>query len=425
MSTTTHPVAPEEIMALLDGELSAEQTQAVSSHIGKCAECATVAANHRELSEQMTSWRVELAPARLADRFSAGTGEEGSRFGVLKRRRSSVSRYAIWVASGLAVLVLLLAISIPNLLRSKMAANEASQVARRRAEETSRSRADSAKSLALYSQVPSAGPVSGHGERADKGEGESDEEKEAVIHSPRSGLTLAAPMIARTLALSIVAKDFDTARSSLDAILARHNGYTAGLNVATPQGAARTLQASLRIPANQLVAALVELKALGRVEVQTQNGEEVTQQHADLLARLKNSRETEQRLQDVLRTSTGKVKDVLEVEQEIERVRGEIEQMEAEQQTLEHRVSFATIDLKLAEEYKAQLTTPAPSVAVQMRNALVDGFRSAFESLLALVLFLAESGPTLLLWLMILAFPAWLLWRRYQRSLALGSSLAG
>src|SRR5206468_4648923 len=49
----------------------------------------------------------------------------------------------------------------------------------------------------------------------------------------------------------------------------------------------------------------------------TQNGEEVTQQHADLVARLKNSRETEMRLQDVLRTRTGKVKDVLEAEEEI------------------------------------------------------------------------------------------------------------
>ncbi len=93
--------------------------------------------------------------------------------------------------------------------------------------------------------------------------------------------------------------------------------------------------------------------------------------------------------------------------------------MEAEQQTLERRVNFGTIVLKLSEEYKAQLSTPAPSVAMQLRNATVDGFRTAFQSFLALVLFLAESGPTLLLWLMILSFPVWLLWRRYQRSLVM------
>jgi len=222
-------------------------------------------------------------------------------------------------------------------------------------------------------------------------------------------------MIARTVSLSIVAKDCDASRASLDSILARHRGYAAELNVATPQSAARTLQASLRIPAAQLVAAVAELKTLGRVENENQTGEEITQQHADLVARLKNSRETEERLQDVLRTRTGKVKEVLEVEEEIARVRGEIEQMEAEQQTLEHRVDFATVDLKLTEEYKARLTTPAPSVSMQLRNASIDGFRSAFDSLLALALFFAEAGPTLLLWLLILSLPAGLVWRRYRR----------
>jgi len=229
------------------------------------------------------------------------------------------------------------------------------------------------------------------------------------------------PMIARTASVTIVVKDFDASRASLDAILARHNSYAANLNVSTPQGAARVIQASLRIPAPQLAAALSELKALGRVEAETQSGEEVTQQHADLVARLKNSRETELRLQDVLRTRTGKVKDVLEVEEEIARVRGEIEQMEAEQKALEHRVDFATVDLKLAEEYKAQLSTPAPSVLMQLRNATINGFRNAFESLLSIMLFFAESGPSLLLWLMILGVPAWRLWRRYRRAYSLGS----
>jgi hypothetical protein len=41
-------------------------------------------------------------------------------------------------------------------------------------------------------------------------------------------------MIARSVALSLVVKDFDAGRASLDGILARHNGYAAGLNVATP-----------------------------------------------------------------------------------------------------------------------------------------------------------------------------------------------
>jgi hypothetical protein len=247
--------------------------------------------------------------------------------------------------------------------------------------------------------------------------------EKAIREVPANGWVQNGPLIARTVSLSVVVKDFDAGRASLDAVLARHNGYAASLNVSTPLGAARTLEASLRIPAPQLEAALHELKSLGRVEGESQNGEEVTAQHADLVARIKNDRETERRLQDILRTRTGKVKDVLDVEQEIARVRGEIEQMEGEQKTLEHRVAFATIDLKLAEEYKARLNAPAPSVLMQLRNASINGFRNAFESLLALVLFLAESGPSLLLWLGLVGIPAWCLWRRYRRILF--RSLAG
>jgi hypothetical protein len=60
---------------------------------------------------------------------------------------------------------------------------------------------------------------------------------------------------------------------------------------------------------------------------------------------------------------------------------------------------------------------------MQLRNATINGFRSASESVLDIVLFFAEFGPTVLLWLAILLLPARMLWRRYQRLRALGSPL--
>src|SRR6476661_11127368 len=76
----------------------------------------------------------------------------------------------------------------------------------------------------------------------------------------------------------------------------------------------------------------------------SQGGEEVTQQYVDLLARLANGIHTEQRLTEILRTRTGKLQDVLKGELEIDRVRGEIEQMQAEQKELTKRVAFATLN---------------------------------------------------------------------------------
>jgi hypothetical protein len=449
MSSTTHPFAPEEIMAYVDGELSADRAQSLASHVDQCAECRELAASLRNTSQTLSNWTAATAPVngqfeerlRVAAAKNSTLGESVS-FGIFQRTKLWTWKH--WtggLAAAAALGIVLLAIAIPNRLtrpsdfmslpihergRNTVAAGRGfgnGPMGKPQAREEKAMKevpqAPHQEGDKLHTQSSAEVPIGPYGARPAKAERNLFSFGAVVDQQSR---VFAGPMIARTVSLSIVAKDFDAARPSLDAVLARHNGYAAGLNVATPQGAARTLQASLRIPAPQLAAAVAELKALGRVEAETQNGEEVTQQHADLVARLKNSRETEQRLQDVLRTRTGKVKDVLEVEEEIARVRGEIEQMEAEQKNLEHRVDFATIDLKLAEEYKAQLTAPAPSVVMQLRNSIVDGFRTAFQSLLALVLFLAESGPTLLLWLMILSFPAWRLWRRYHRSLATGSA---
>ena len=222
-------------------------------------------------------------------------------------------------------------------------------------------------------------------------------------------------MIARTVSLTIIVKDVPAARAQLDRILTHYQSYAAQLTLNTPEGGARSFQASLRVPAPELAAALAELRALGRVQNESQSGEEVTQQHADLVARLQNSRETEQRLRDILAQRTGKIEDVLQVEEEIARVRGEIEGMEADQKALEHRVDFSTVDLQLNEEYKAQLGSPSASAGNQIRNAFVSGLRNAGATLLGLLLFFEESGPVILIWLAILALPAALLWRRYRR----------
>lgn len=128
--------------------------------------------------------------------------------------------------------------------------------------------------------------------------------------------------------------------------------------------------------------------------------------------------DTEQRLQAILTQRIGKISDVLEVEQEIARVRGEIEQMEAEQKNLGHRVDFATIDLRLSEEYEAKLGSPAPAVSTLLHNAAVNAYRNVADTLLGIALFFAEFGPVLLFWLLLLFIPARLVWRRWHHAAA-------
>jgi hypothetical protein len=181
-----------------------------------------------------------------------------------------------------------------------------------------------------------------------------------------------------------------------------------------PESGPRSLQASLRVPAG------VGDGARWAAQAGTRRGADAERRGGDAAAcgpggsanELARGRAAAAAL---LAERTGKIEDVLQVEEEIARVRGEIEAMEAEQKAQKHRVDFASVDLRLVEEYTAQLGTPAEGVGPRLHNSLVAGVRNAGASLLGLLLFEEEYGPVMLIWGVILGAPAWLVWRRYRR----------
>jgi Domain of unknown function (DUF4349)/Putative zinc-finger len=431
MSTSTHPIAPEEVMAFLDGELSGAGAQAVSNHLQQCAECNAIAHKFRATSHSLAQWSVPAAPTKLEESVIAVAGKSTAGKAIGKSNffiRASFWTWKQWIVGiGAMAALLLLFVSgtIPGLQRHRLtkAISRVNDPEREQLTEKDRMVVSPLQAVPYTAksqqQAVATGAGSGGGFGPEPRRGLSSDSNGPLLgvgDQVDTVLTL-APMIARVASLSIVTKDFAASRASLDAILARHRGYAAELSANTPENGPRSLQAALRIPAAELSSAVADLKMLGRVENESQSGEEVTQQHADLVARLKTSRETEQRFQAILQQRTGDVAQVLQVEEGIARVRGDIERMEAEQKNLEHRVEFASVNLQLTEEYKARLDAPAASISTRIHNAMVAGFKNVSETILGMLLFFFEAGPTMLLAALIFLAPAWLLWRRYRRAL--------
>jgi len=131
MKTANHGFQREELMAFLDGELSTERAAALSEHLKQCEECSHAVSEFKSVSQELTAWRIltipdhvekRVATARLA---SAGALESS---GTLTSPRFSNLRFGLGTITAIAVLLLLLAIGTPNLLKSRMAANESSAV---------------------------------------------------------------------------------------------------------------------------------------------------------------------------------------------------------------------------------------------------------------------------------------------------------
>lgn len=429
-------------MTYLDGELPVERARECAVHLEQCSECQTLAADLKSVDQQLTLWQVEVAPEGVAAAVmpaldswqgppKAAQGRELTVLGWLRSRP--------WVWGLVGAVGAVLAMSVFTTRQAPSHLDTFARIYKPPAPAVGDEapylpeRAESA--IAPNGALTPPVPMSQQGRGALEARKPSSQSMTADTNGPfqASGdhvqnsfstdgqLTSEqqSPMVARTASLALVTKDFDQARTELEAVLRRHNGYAAQLTVNAPAGAGRSLTADLRIPASQLDAALAEIKKLGRVEQENQGGEEVTQQYVDLNARLSNAHNTKQRLVEVLQQRTGKMADVLAVENEIARVRGEIEEMEAERKSLEHRVAYGALQVELKEEYKASLNlnVAPPSGAARMRNSLVDGLGAATDSLVGFVQLLLYCGPFLLLWMLLLFWPARTLWRRWRANL--------
>jgi len=445
MRTNLEPVSPEELMAYLDGELPGDRAAFVAAHLEECRECQIQAAEFKSVSEHLTEWVVEKKPVEIsADLAKALDEREQSAQTTSSRGQRNwfgggrFHQFAPWAGGALVGGLAAILIAFSLVFSVGKGEHEPSPIASRETAMSGQSVTESSPRLSAPMAVPPA-PGGNRDRLASNAASMRNDavsvelakrQQQADISSnleTRQGSQLSsfletknateppgAPMILRTAQVTVVTQNLDQARAAMDKIVQRYSGYVGDLTVSAPSDGPRKLTATLRVPANQLAAALAELKTLGRVESESQSGQDVTAQYVDLEARLSNSRNTQQRLLDLLRQRTGKLSDVLEVETELSRVREEIERMEGERRLLAKQVEYATLTATVTEEYKTPARALPDSAGTRFRNAAVDGYQSVVTFVIDVGLFLVSDGPMLLLWVAILFFPARYAWRKWR-----------
>jgi hypothetical protein len=412
MTTAEHIVAPEEVMAYLDGELPPERAASVHAHLVDCRTCQSLADDLREVSDDLRVWQVDAAPDSV--RAPAAPGGRATRVHRLFASWPAAARPAAAAAAVVLALGAVMWVAEFGAGRNSVSApldapapdtrsisfgGSPNRVSASADTGTNAELEAIRRQLAVVEpppQVASTRPTIGSRGR---------------VASQATPVDAPGPKIVRTVNLTMVTKDFAAVRPAIDRVLHDVGGFVGTIQV-SGEGRSGSLGATMRVPATRLDAAVTALRGLGRVLDETQSGDDVSEQVRDLEARLINSRNTEKRLTDVLRNRTGDVSDVLQVEREIARVREEIERMDAERTTLEGRVSYATITLRVDRERQATLDMGPLPVSAKFRNAVVDGLRDAFESALAVVLWTLRSAPTLLLWVALLWWPVRVALRR-------------
>ena len=166
--------------------------------------------------------------------------------------------------------------------------------------------------------------------------------KELSVRTSTDSVIGTGPLIVRTGQLNLEVAVLDDALAAAERAVVAAGGYVAA---SQRQGDRENAGAmvTFRIPVERWEATLVALRKVGAKVLSEQTGsEEVTSQVVDLGARLTNLRATESALQAIMVKAT-KIPDILEVQAQLTGIRGEIEQLTAQKQSLEERAALATL----------------------------------------------------------------------------------
>ncbi|HEX3550800.1 MAG TPA: DUF4349 domain-containing protein [Candidatus Elarobacter sp.] len=191
--------------------------------------------------------------------------------------------------------------------------------------------------------------------------------------------------LARKAHLELLVRDVESSLRTAQATVRSAGGDVTSFADATPRSADDVHGATLEaeVPADRLDGTLDQLAALGAVQNRSVDAEDVAGAIVDEEARLRNLRREESDLRGLM-DKGGKVEDVLDVQQHLGDVRGQIEQLDAQHQHDVHRVATSTISLALTED-RPNGAPAKPGPTARIDGAWHSGLSALGDAVVSLI----------------------------------------
>lgn len=374
----------ESLSAYLDGQVSAQEQARIRRHLDQCEECR----NTLEELRRTVALLQSSEPVGSPDGFRAAVRSKVE--GLAHHPRAPLRWPRLtwsWRTAGAVAAALLIGIFSVNLLRQTLPVGTLRRETRDFGVLESQKSADATRGQA-NAPAASEGPQSVAGV--------------PTIPSLRR--------VIRHAQLYLEVEDFDAAARRLMQIAEDAGGFVADSSFTEADGVPQGYF-TLRVPTPRFAPTVNEVEQIGKVLQRRATGQDVTEEFIDLQARIRNLERHEQRLLAFMDRAV-KVSDLLAIEQEVARVRGEIEQLTGRLRFIDHRVELATIEVSVRE--KAKKT----SVGFWDINASLLKIQAAFLATLRQILSAIEKTIVIvsaLVPVVLLAGAAWLVIRRIRR----------
>jgi len=213
----------------------------------------------------------------------------------------------------------------------------------------------------------------------------------------------------RTSSIDLLVKSPSEAAEKIRSLTEQVGGF---LVKSETNGAQDATNAALiiRVPVARFEEVRAAIRKLGlRLENEQLQAEDVTRQYVDQEARLRNLRAEETQYLAILKQART-VKDTLDVSEKLDAVRGEIEQQQAEFETLSRQVETVAITVSLRSEAEAQVLGLRWRPLYEIKLAMIQGLEGLADYATSMFSFVCYL-PAILLWLATILGGAALSWK--------------
>lgn len=226
-------------------------------------------------------------------------------------------------------------------------------------------------------------------------------------------------MIIKTAYLTLVVGDVEKTFNDIMNIVEARKGFIQNSRN-WERDEALYVNATLRIPAEDFTYTIDYISSLGKVSDKQIGGQDVTEDFVDKESRLRNLQRQEDRYLEIL-SEAKTIDDILKLEKELSRIRGEIEVLTGQLASLEHKINYSTIDINIRQE-KAAVEVSAPSFKKAFSSA-IDGISNSYYFLLTVLAALIVVIGYLIPVLPFIAIGLYIYYRRTRKNSNKGERL--
>ncbi len=196
--------------------------------------------------------------------------------------------------------------------------------------------------------------------------------------------------VIKTGGLSYAVESTKDEYTRLTTLLKQYDGYIASENES--KGYDRiNFNVKIKVPPQNFDILIADITKDKKVENRWVNASDVTDRFYDLQSRITNKKKLEARYQEILKKANN-VRDILEVERNLNQVRGEIESLQGQFKLLNHQIAYSTLDISFYELVPYELNQePRPGFGTRLLNSFSAGWQG-FLTFLVYVLTLWPFG---------------------------------